>query len=355
MEAPKDPVLQADLEHIATNLPGKEMLRGSRILITGSTGLIGSLMVKSLACLNRLEGTGVRILAWVRSPEKARSVFGNLLDHGDIELVTGDIAQPQQIPGQVDYIIHTASATASKIFVTEPVETMITSIAGTRNMLDLAREKNVKSMVYVSSMEVYGVTDPALERVCETDLGYLDILSVRSSYSEGKRACECLCAAYASEYGINVTVGRLAQTFGAGVSSEDNRVFAQFARSCMAGTDIILHTTGDSMGNYCYTSDTVLALFTLLCRGEKGQAYTVTNEESAMRIRDVARLASDTLTGGKVKIVFDIPEDAMCYGYAPDVTMRLSAEKLRSLGWRPEVSLPEMFRRLRQSFEYGAC
>lgn len=351
MEAPRDHVLQADLEYIAAKAPGKEQLRGSTILITGATGLVGSLLVKSLACLNRREGTNIRILPWVRSTQKARAVFGDLLDREDVQLVVGDVTEPVTIGASVDYLIHTASVTASKTFVTQPVETLMTAILGTRNVLELAREKNIKSMVYVSSMEAYGITDPVLDRVREGDLGYIDVLSVRSSYSEGKRACECLCAAYASEYGVNVKIARLAQTFGAGVGSGDNRVFAQFTRSCMAGTDIVLHTAGNSMGNYCYTTDTILALLKLLCAGERGEAYTVTNDDTAMRIREVAQLVSDTLTGGQVKIVFDIPESALTYGYAPDVTMRLTAEKLRKLGWQPEVPLPEMFRRLRASFE----
>jgi nucleoside-diphosphate-sugar epimerase len=71
-----------------------------------------------------------------------------------------------------------------------------------------------------------------------------------------------------------------------------------------------------------------------------------------MQIREVAKLVSDTLTDGKTKIIFDIPESAYLYGYAPDVTMRLSADKLMALGWQPEVDLPEMFRRLAASFRY---
>ena len=149
-----------------------------------------------------------------------------------------------------------------------------------------------------------------------------------------------------------VKIARLAQTFGAGVSISDGRVFAQFTKSCLAGTDIVLHTEGKSMGNYCYTADAVRGLLTILLRGENANAYTVVNENTAMPIRDVARLVSDTLTGGRTKIIFDIPECAYVYGYAPDVTMRLSASKLRALGWQAEVDLPEMFRRLAESFRH---
>ena len=339
-----DPILKSDLSRIREIFPHWEDLAGKTVFITGATGLVGSMLVRTLCAAP----VGITVIAHVRNEEKARAMFAEL----PIRYCVGDVIVPVTYDGKVDHLIHTASVTASKAFVNEPVETLMTAISGTKNMLDFAREKGVRSMVYVSSMEAYGITDPALERVTEKDLGCIDILSVRSSYSEGKRTCECLCAAYAGEYGVPVKIARLAQTFGAGVSESDGRVFAQFTKSCLAGTDIVLHTEGKSMGNYCYTADAVRGLLTILLKGENANAYTVVNEDTSMPIREVAKLVSDTLTAGKTKIIFDIPESALTYGYAPDVTMRLSSAKLRSLGWSPEVDLPEMFRRLAESFRH---
>lgn len=346
LESPADSILQEDLEIVASSpLLPLDALRGKTLLVTGATGLVGSQTVRALAACNRLRGANITILALVRSPEKARQVFGDLLERPGIRLITGDVTQPLTIDGRVDYIIHGASVTASKEMVTRPVETIRTALEGTRNILELAREKQVESCVYISSMEAYGSPDPSLEQVTETDYGYIDFLNVRSCYPEGKRMAECLCACYAHEYGVPVKMARLAQTFGAGVGWKENRVFAQFAKSLLTGQDIVLHTDGSSTGNYCYTRDAVLGLLVLLVKGENGQAYNINNENAVATIRDMAHMVA-ARSEGKIQVVFDIPPDSLTYGYAPPVTMHLSAAKMKALGWTAQVDLPEMYDRL---------
>jgi len=351
IESNKDIVLQEDLEGIANSALPFEVLKGANVFITGATGLVGSMIVKALACCNRRHNLGMTILGLVRSVEKAANVLGELVDREDVKLVKGDVLQPLSIEDDVDYIIHGASVTASKTFVTMPVETIQTALDGTINLLELAKNKNVKSMVYISSMEAFGITNPALESVREEDLGYIDVMNVRSSYSESKRMCEVLCASYAHEYNVPVKVARLAQTFGAGVSKEEGRVFAQFAKSAMFGEDIVLHTKGESTGNYCYTADAVEGLLTILLKGNTGEVYTVANPATTIQIKDMAQMVADKISKGKTKVIFDIPEDALTYGYAPDVAMHLNADKLMALGWVPKYDLPQMYERLVKSFK----
>jgi len=341
-------VLQEDLESIAAYpLPWHEM-RNSTVLITGATGLIGSLLVKAFHTANKRHQLDLKIVAVVRNVEKAKAVL-----HGcDVQLIEQDIRKPIFYGDDVHYIIHCAAVTKSKEMVTYPVENIEISVHGTENILKLARDKRVRSLVYLSSMEVYGITDPGLEKVSEDQLGYLDLKNPRSCYAEGKRLCECLCNCYHAEYGVPVKIARLAQVFGAGVSREESRVFAQFAKSAMAGQDIVLHTDGSSSGNYCYTADAIKGILLLLLKGENGETYNISNEETNMTIREMAELVAEKIAEGKVSVVTDIPESELMYGYAPKVRMKLSADKMRKLGWNPTVGLEQMYQKMIEELTY---
>lgn len=350
LESPNDEILQEDLEFFAkSNIPLDE-LRNSTVLITGATGLIGSQLVKALRCCNRICNANIRILAFARNLEKARAIFENMLQDHKLQLIIGDVTKPAAVNEDIDYIIHTASITSSKDFVTYPVETIQTVFEGTRNMLELAKEKNVRGFLCLSSLEVYGVTDPLLVCVSEKDYGYIDILNPRSSYPEGKRIAECLCISYKKEYGVPVKIARLTQTFGAGVSYDDSRVFAQFARSVIERKNIVLHTPGDTVRSYCYIRDALSALIFILIKGEKGQAYNVANMDTVISIKDMAEMVSQEFPEAGIKVVFDI-EDIEKLGYNPTVKISLDAAKLQKLGWRAEIGLREMYRRMIESMK----
>ena len=241
-------------DFVASFTLGKE-LQGSCFLITGATGLIGSSLIHCLLALNK----DIRIIVPVRNKVKAEKMFEDQATK--LRIVECDLSHYGYSDiGNVDYIIHCAAPTSSRFFVEYPVETFDIIYKGSFSLLEYARRNPVKGFVYLSSLEVYGsVSDDSIP-IMEDYQGYIDPMSVRSSYPVAKRAVECLCCSYATEYKVPVMVARLTQTTGAGIDVNDNRVIAQFARLTAKGNDIILHTTGESARPYCYTMDCVAAI-----------------------------------------------------------------------------------------------
>ncbi len=336
-------VLSAEYLHL-------EGFRGRTIAVTGATGLLGKLTMLALLKANERWNLDLRLIGIIRNEKKAQELFAPWCtgaEDSPLSFRVMDINCPIEMEDAVDYLVHTASVTASKEMVDHPYDTVLTSILGTKNMLDycIKNKSRIKKMVYLSSMEFYGAITDGSTEVREDSYGLFDPLVTRSSYPEGKRASECLCAMAAKQEGVPVCTIRLGQTFGAGIAKQENRAFAQFARSGMAGADIVLHTKGEKSHCYCYTSDAVGAILFLLQQGEAGEAYNAANAQTYCSIKELAQcFASEAGMGSRV--VVDIPENLAALGYAPDTCMRLSTEKLEGLGWKARVGLSEMARRL---------
>ena len=326
----------------------------STVLVTGATGLIGSLFVKGLAAWNDSHDQQVNVIALARSKDKAQRVLADCLARGDVKLVVGDVTNLPDIPDDIDWISHGASVTSSAAFASKPVEVALTEIEGTRAILELAREKNVRGCVYLSSLEVYGDIPRDHGDVREGDAGVLDRFVPRNSYPASKQMCEALCAGYAHEYGLNVRIARLAQTFGAGVAADDARVFASFARAVVEGAPIVLHTPGEGCRCYCYTTDAVEALAVILAKGNRGEAYNVATPSTYCSVREMAEMVVARYAESGVSLEFDMPDDISRFGFAAPSFVKLNSDKLQALGWSPRFDLPEMYDRLIGSMNCSA-
>lgn len=333
-------ILKDDLLEIAnTKIVDWEKLRDKKIFITGATGLIGSILVKSILLKNELSNLNIKLKLLVRDKLEAEKIFGS---SDEIEYIVSSVEKYNPRNLEIDYIIHGASPTKSKFFIEKPVETIDIAVIGTKNILEQAKISNVKSMVYLSSMEMYGILD--CENVDESFQGYIDPLNERSSYSQGKRLCELYCYSYLKEYKIPVKIARLAQTFGPGISRKENRVYKVFADAVIKKENIVLKSRGTTIINFSYTTDAVIGLLCILLNGKNGEAYNVVSDKTNMTILDSANWLAEKYGNGKVNVKVEIPEENA--GFAPSNRMVLNNQKLKAIGWKNNINLKQGYDRL---------
>lgn len=315
----------------------------SNILISGATGLICSMTVKALVCANKKHDLGLTVYCSVRNISKAEKMFADILDSGAVKFIQNGTELEAAENVRFDYIIHGAAPTASKFFVDNPVETINAMVNDTMRFLEVAKLSSSKGLVYLSSMEAYGMVSDETP-LTEDKLGTLDLSNVRSSYPESKRMSELICKAYSSEYNIRAMSIRLAQTFGPGVSIDDKRVFAMMARSAINKEDIILLTKGESRHPYLYTAQATEAILCVLLNGEAGETYNAANPQTYCSIYEMGQMVAKEIADGKINV--RIEESSENKKYPPASYLNLDINKIMNIGWKPSGTLADMYTRM---------
>ena len=188
-------VEQRDIDIIINNPIDWEQFRNKTILVTGATGRLGMYIAETLAYADITWNLNARIVVLARSSEKLQTVFGETLNLPNVSTLVQDITEPIKLDDPVDYIFHTAGAASPQDFTQAPVDTLWGHVMGTRNVLELAKEKRSRQVFYVSTVEIYGAWQSD-EGIKETDMGAIKCDIARSCYPEAKRLCETMLASY---------------------------------------------------------------------------------------------------------------------------------------------------------------
>lgn len=339
-------VEQRDIDIIFNNAIDWEMFRNKTILVTGATGRLGMYIVEALNKADIDWNLNLNIIVLARNQGKLEQVFGEELKLPNIYPLVQDITTPIQWDGAIDYIFHTAGAASPMDFTNAPVDTLWGHVQGTRNVLELAKNKHSKKILYVSTVEIYGEWKSD-EEILETDMGPIKCDNARACYPEAKRLCETMLASYKFQYGIDYVGVRLCHTFGPGISLEDGRAFAEFIGNVIDGKDIVLQSDGSATRTYTYVADAIGAMLLAFTKG-KDAHYNIANLDNLISIRDLAELIASLDPNGKCKVSYSTQVGEL--KYLPFKLGIMNVDRILDLGWRPQVGLKAAFKYTLDSF-----
>lgn len=344
-----NPIVQEDLSLICLSKLDWNQFNNKTVLITGATGMLAEYIVFTLMYLRENCDIRVNVLALCRTRQNAETVFGNFLDKEYFALLCQDVCSTIDYNGSIDYIFHLAGNASPMSINNDPVGIMKANLLGTFNVMELARNKSVRRILFVSTREVYGASSDLL--LSENSFGKLDPMDNRSCYPESKRAAETILHSYYLQYGIGCVIARVAHCYGPGMKiHNDGRVMADFIGNAVDRKDIVLYSSGEAVRSFIYLSDAVTALFAITLKGKAGEAYNLSNELEPLPIYQVAQLICKIASGDNLKVVFasEHPRD----GYCNYPRVALDNSKIQELGFIPQVDLKEGLRRTIQSFCY---
>lgn len=331
-------IVLEDLDFICGTELDWQDLEGCTCLVTGANGMLATYMIYALMHRNLKHGNHIRVVGLSRNMDEMKAKFSEFASHPDFILLQQDVCDRIRYDGPVDYLFHFAG-NASPYWIThDPVGIMKSNLLGTMNILELAREKQSKKVIFASTREVYGENN-VCESLAEDSFGALDILSDRSCYPESKRAAETLCKSYYLQYGVNFNTVRIAHSYGPGMKlSNDGRVMADLLSCAVDGRNIILKSTGEAKRAFCYVADAITGLLTVTFRGKNAEAYNLSNETEEISICDLAALIVSLFPERRIGLEFHIPEKQSA-AYCAFKRVRLDTSKLEKLGWKPIYGL----------------
>ena len=293
-----------------------------RILVTGGVGFLGSHISRELV------SRGHEVLAVDNYYTGSKNNVEDLLDSEKFEILRHDVTFPLFV--EVDAIMNMACPASPLHYQKFPVQTTKTSVLGAINMLGLAKRLGIP-ILQASTSEVYG--DPKISPQSEDYLGNVNPIGIRACYDEGKRVAETLFFDYHRQFGTEIKIARIFNTYGPGMQFNDGRVVSNFIIQALRGDDITIYGDGNQTRSFCYVSDLVDGLIRLL--------FTTTDITGPINLGNpkedtVQSLAEKviTLTNSNSKIVslplpLDDPRQRR-----PDISLAS-----KTLNWNPKVEL----------------
>jgi len=323
-------IIREDLEKIKSNIKG-EFFAGKKVLVTGGAGFLGSWLCDVLV------DVGADVVVVDDFSTGRLKNIDHLVGRSNFKLVEGDVCSFRS-EEKFEVILHMAGHASPDEYMAHPVVTLQTSARGTEVMAELAR-KNDAVLLFASTSEVYG--DAEIVPTSETYWGKVNPIGPRSCYDEGKRFAEALLAAYHKQYGLDVKIPRIFNSYGPRLREDGlyGRAVSRFITQALTNQPITVYGDGKQTRSFCYATDTTTALMLLtVSEKAKGEVVNVGNPQE-ITILELAKKIKEA-TKSKSPVTFHpLPKDDP-KRRSPDTS------KLEALeGWKPQVRFEDGLRR----------
>ena len=310
-----------------------------RIVITGGAGFLGSHLSETLVA------RGHEVVAVDNLVTGRRANVTQLEASGRFELIEHDVTEPFDVGGDVDGILHFASAASPVDYLKLPIETLRAGSQGTQNALELAARKGAR-LVFASTSEVYG--DPQVHPQPETYWGHVNPVGPRGVYDEAKRYAEALVLAYREARGVDAGIVRIFNTFGPRMRPNDGRAIPNFVRQALAGEPVTVSGDGDQTRSICYVDDLVAAILAMLLETHDPGPVNIGNPHE-ISMRDLAQWIIELAGSSSTLEFIERPTDD------PSVRRPDTTKAQRLLGWSPQVPVETGLQRTIEWFRTEAA
>lgn len=332
-------IIQEDIARLAKYLKDQwKFFEGRTFLVTGAGGFLGNYIVLLLRYLNKYALK--RKLSAILLDNFITGYEQQILSDENLVFQKHNVIEPFKTDRKIDYLIH-AAGIASPVYYTKfPVETMDVGTIGTRNMLELAREKKVKSFLFTSSSEVYGDPDNKHVPTNEEYRGNVAIIGPRACYDESKRFGETMCTTFWNVYGVPVKMVRPFNVYGPGIRPDDYRVLPNFIEHALRKEPLPIHGDGRNTRSFCYINDAIEMLFRVLFSNANGEAFNIGNPEKEISVEELARYVAKAMPY-PVKILHIDPPHAVYAKSDPKRRCPDISKVKRVTGFKPKYELKQ--------------
>ena len=335
------PLPQRDLDEVlAATRPLWPELRNQRLFLTGGTGFFGTWLVETFLHANRELALNAHITVLTRNPQAFALKAPHLVQDSALTLLEGDVRTFIHPQGDYPYVIHAATEASARQLAEAPLAMLSTIVDGTRHILDFAATHAARKFLLTSSGGVYGRQPAHLTHLREDYPGAPDPLDPASTYGEGKRLSELMCALAARATATEYKIARCFAFLGPHLPLDAHFAAGNFLADALAGRDIAIASDGTAVRSYLYATDLAIALWTMLFAAPSLRAYNIGSDQP-ITIRQLAEQAAAAVDPAISVKIAKLPDpNSVPHQYVPS-----TARARQELGLHPTVMLADAFRR----------